>query len=74
VHPSRDLWLSTASASPAAAIPVEQQTGKEGFIDKEWKCWQFRLVLYMQAASQGQESDRHNGKEKLLLESFLLGL
>lgn len=70
MHPGRELCLGTASASPSAAIPVEQQTGKEGFIDKEWKCWQFRLALYMQAASRGQQSDRHNGEEKLLLESF----
>lgn len=70
MHPGRDLCLGTASVNPSAAIPVEQQTGKEEFIDEEWKCWQFRLALYMQAASRGQESGRHNGEEKLLLESF----
>lgn len=63
----------SALALPAQALLLQflPSNGLErGFIDEEWKSWQFRLASYMQAASRGQESNRHNGEEKLLLESF----
>lgn len=51
--PRENQPLSIPARIPALALLVQalllqflgQQAAKEEFIDKEWKCWQFRLVL-----------------------------
>lgn len=51
--PRENQLLSIPARIPALALLVQalllqflgQQAAKEEFIDKEWKCWQFRLVL-----------------------------
>lgn len=64
----------SALALPAQALLLQflpsSRLERRSLLTRNGNCWQFRLVLYMQAASRGRETDRHNGEEKLLLESF----